>query len=234
MKNIIKPVMDILNSLFREGFEKFGRYYSSYRGYVVDNNDPDKLSRLKLVIPQITGKESMEYWVWPKNHFSGKDYGSQVIPQKGDMVWVEFEMGNPRAPIWQHGHFGFSSDGKTNEKPANLQDVKNFWFKTPGGHTIELDDTKKKITITPKDKFLVGDKDVTEKAVLGNKLKTKLEALCDKSQSMATKISTLTVNTSVGPSSPPTTAAEFTQLALDYAEIKSQLNEILSELMLLK
>ena len=157
MKNITKPILDFLNSLIREGFEKFGRYYSSYRGFVADVDDPDSLSRVKLVIPQITGKQVMDYWAWPKHAFSGNGYGSQILPKKGDMVWVEFEMGNPRKPVWLHGHHSLSTDGKNNEKPDNLRDPKNYWFKTPSGNLIQMDDTNKWIMVSFIDKMLLGD-----------------------------------------------------------------------------
>lgn len=246
-KNPFDSVMGIFNSLIREGFEKFGRYYSKYRGFVSDNADPDGFSRLKLVIPEITGKFPLEYWAWPGNNYSGDGYGMQIIPQKGDMVWVEFEKGNPRAPIWNFGHFGEKPDGAM-EKPEELKDVKNYWFMTPEGQRIELDDTNKQIVLTLLEKLMLGDKDVTEPGVLGNILKTKLETLCTKTalactkaQSMNTKVATITVPTAVGPSGVPVNAADFITLATDFAQIKadvdslkSELGDVLSEIIFLK
>lgn len=194
MKNILKPVMDILNSLFREGFEKFGRYYSSYRGFVADNEDPDSWGRLKLVVPQISGKFVIDTWAWPKGNFSGDNYGSQCIPKKGDMVWVEFEMGNPRKPLWKHGHFSFKTDGITNEKPTNLRDINNYWFKTPGGHLIEIDDTNEWILITTSGggKFKIDTKikmlDGNSPAVLGDKNNETLSAIKDLLQDISTTL----------------------------------------------
>ena len=248
MKNPFEPIWNVLNAIFREGLEKFGRYYSSYRGFVVDNADPEGFGRLKLVVPQVTGKGVLEYWAWPKGNFSGENYGMQVIPSKGDMVWVEFEMGNTRAPIWDYGHFSFKEDGKTPQKPEELKDVKNYWFMTPGGQRVEFDDTNKWIVITLKDKMYIGDKDATEPQVLGNILKTKLETLCTKTalactkaQSMNTKIAQITVPTAVGPSGVPVNAADFTTLASDFAQIKSdvdtlknEIKDVLSEIIFVK
>lgn len=138
----MNPLIKIFDNLIQNGFEAFGRYYSSYRGFVVDNNDTEGYGRLKLLVPQIYGNQVMDYWAWPKNNYSGKNYGMQCIPNKQDMVFVEFEMGDPRKPIWTYGHFG------KNEKPSNLRDIKNFWFKTPEGNLVEFDDTKKQIRIT--------------------------------------------------------------------------------------
>ena len=247
-KNPFEIVQNTLAALFREGFEKFGRYYSKYRGFVADNEDPDGFGRLKLVIPQITGKQALQYWAWPANNFAGDGYGMQIIPKKGDMVWVEFEMGNTRNPIWNFGHFSFLPDGKTPEKPAELKDINNFWFMTPEGQRVELDDTNKQIIVTLIEKLLLGDKDVTEPGVLGNILKAKLETLCTKAatactkaQSMNTQIAIITVPTAVGPSGVPVNAAAFTALGAEFAVIKTeidtlknQLNQVLSEMVFLK
>lgn len=234
MRTQVTPLLNIFNSLIREGFEKFGRYYSSYRGIVSNVDDPDKFGRVKVVVPQVTGKFELDYWAWPKGNFSGKGYGSQVIPQKGDMVWVSFEMGNPRKPLWEHGHFSFRPDGKTPEKPTDLGNVKNFWFKTPNGHIIEFDDENGRIVLTPNDVFLVGDKNVTEKAVLGNKLVDKLEELCDAVKTIATNAASITVPTAVGPSGVPANASNFIQVNTEVTALKAQLEQILSEVMKLK
>lgn len=138
----MKVLLQIINDLVYKGFEKFGRYYSSYRGFVVNREDPQNYGRVKLNIPDITGANSYDYWAWPKGNYSGKGYGMQIIPNKGDMVWVEFEFGDPRRPIWSFGHFA------KDEKPEELKDYDNFWFKTPKGQLVELDDTNGIIRIT--------------------------------------------------------------------------------------
>lgn len=141
-------MIEIFNKLLTQGIEAFGRYYGSYRGYVIDNEDPEGFGRLKIMVPQITGIDVIDYWAWPKGVYSGKGYGSQIIPEKKDMVWVEFEYGSPRKPIWMHGHFANQIDDKTSEKPDELKDIKNFWFKTPGGHIVEMDDTNQWVKVT--------------------------------------------------------------------------------------
>lgn len=40
------------------------KYYGIYRGLVADNNDPDDLGRVKLVIPQVLG-QAVTTWAWP-------------------------------------------------------------------------------------------------------------------------------------------------------------------------
>lgn len=124
------------------GLEKINRYYSSYRAFVIDNDDPDKMGRLILRIPDVTGIDIHQKWAWPKGQFAGSNYGQQIIPPIGSLVWVSFEFGDAQKPLWEHGYFG------KGEKPENLKDIKNFWFKTPEGHLIELDDTNKELRIT--------------------------------------------------------------------------------------
>lgn len=124
--------------------EAFGKYYSSYRGFVKRNDDPDGLGRLQLIIPQVTGPQAHNYWSWPTGVFSGKGYGTQCLPQVGDVVWVEFEGGCPELPMWRHGHFG------NNELPTGDDDLKDpncYWLVTPKGIKVKLNDTKNTIHI---------------------------------------------------------------------------------------
>lgn len=186
----MNPILEFIRTLTYSGLEKFGRYYSVYRGFVVNREDPGFYGRLQLNIPIIHGPSYSTYWAWPKHNFSGNGYGSQVIPQKGDVVWVEFEYGNPRKPIWSFGHFGRDSQSKELEKPKELQDYNNYWFKTPGGHLIQIDETNNTIKVTHNDglTFLIDKKQVffgnpnnsSEPSVLGNKTQEALENLIDK------------------------------------------------------
>lgn len=130
-------IVDLIRELSYAGLESLGRYYSVYRAFVSDNEDPLNASRLRLVIPQIAGDIPYEIWAMPRNVFSGKEYGLQVLPQKGDLVWVEFEMGDPQVPIWSHGHFA------KEEKPTagKYTDKNSYWFQTPQGHSIMINDT---------------------------------------------------------------------------------------------
>lgn len=130
------------------GLESLGRYYSCYRGFVADRDDPDNLNRVRLIIPQISSTNVYDYWAWPKNLFSGEDsgkaYGVQIVPQKGDLVWVEFEGGHPNKPIWSLGYRG-TKEVPTTE--ADTTDKDCYWFITPKGHVIKINDTKNYIHI---------------------------------------------------------------------------------------
>lgn len=139
--------MAFLKELLFLGFESFGRYYGSHRAFVADNNDPENLNRLKLIIPEVMGEEVYNYWAPAKNQYSGKGHGCQVLPEKGEVVWVEFEGGIPERPIWLHGHFGVGDKPK-NKQGKDFNDVKSYYFHTPQGNIIYINDTKKVISIT--------------------------------------------------------------------------------------
>jgi len=123
------------------GLEAFGKYYSSYRGYVVDNNDPDNMGRLKLQVPSVARSKTLQTWAYPKHGFSGADYGTQLLPLIGDLVWVEFELGNPSQPLWMLGHFG------KEERPEEFSSPQIYGFKSPKGQIIIIDDDKEEIII---------------------------------------------------------------------------------------
>lgn len=167
MKNLVQ----IIHELISLGFEHFGRYYSSYRGFVVSNEDPENLGRLQLKVQNVYGDDIMGYWAWPKNQFSGSGYGSKITPQKGDMVWVEFELGSPRKPIYTLGHFG------KGEIPDRLKSNNVFFFRSPKGQEVIIDDDNEIISFNQGTNFgLVKVKELTERL---NTLETAYNTLLD-------------------------------------------------------
>lgn len=132
-----------LQSIFDHGLENTGLYYSVYPGLVFNRDDPENLQRLKLIIPQVSGMQAYDYWSFPKGVFYGQGYGMQLLPKKGDMVWVEFIGGKPELPIWSHGH----PARKEPPKDSELNDKDCIWFITPGGHKIKINDTKSTIHV---------------------------------------------------------------------------------------
>ena len=112
----MRELLDLLKTLFDEGMERFGLYYGSYRAYVFDVEDPDNLNRVRIVLPFLNAHTPYKYWAFPVGNYSGKGYGSQNLPQKGDMIFVEFEYGNLKRPLWKHGHFGKDEKPTTNDR----------------------------------------------------------------------------------------------------------------------
>lgn len=132
----MNPIVQWINDVIYIGLEKFGRYYSVYRALVANNEDPSGLHKLQLLIPGIANNK-MDKWVPPVNVFYGINWGMQCIPPIGSTVWVQFEKGDPNHPLWMHGYPGKDDIKAT---PPRLKSVNNFWFQTPQGTIIELND----------------------------------------------------------------------------------------------
>jgi len=125
---------EVFKALMYQGLEALGRYYSSYRGYVVDVEDPDDMGRVLVKIPSITKGKDHPTWAYPKTQWGGKNYGLQWLPSKGEIVWVEFEYGDTRFPIWSFAH------RTKGEKPVEFSSSKIYGFKTPKGNMVIIDD----------------------------------------------------------------------------------------------
>lgn len=225
--------------LIHYGLEFFGRYYSTYRGFVIDNNDPDNQNRIKVIVPGINPNTLKGTWAYPRNSWGGKDYGVTLLPQIGDMVMVEFQHGETEVPLWSHASWG------TNEKPEELKPVTNYGFKTPKKNLVVIEDgeteddgrvlvkfkTGKEYYLISKDLFELESKliklgkDGDEQAVLGNTLKNQLENILNKMEEITTTLSTHSHPTN---GSPPTEAPKFIIMSGEIKTMVQQLIKILS------
>ncbi len=225
--------------IIKYGLEHIGLYYGTYRAIVADNNDPLKLNRLRLIIPILNNDVPDDDWAWPVGYYSGKDYGIQAQPKKGDHVYVTFQNGNPDYPQWRHGWYS------ENEKPKEFDNLNNYGFKSPRGTKVIINDDKGNENVLIQ---LAGDEnwikmDLSkveheakliklgvngdEQAVLGNTLFDKLDDLMGKLDETYT---TLTEHTHPSEGAPPT--PNFILLWEDQQRsvsgIKDTLEEILS------
>ena len=123
-----------LEGIIYYGLEYLGRYYSVYRGYVVNNIDPDNTNKLLVTVPMLTRHSHHPIWAYQQFNFSGKDYGMQVLPQIGDLIMVQFDHGDPKYPMWSHAHF------VADQKPEEFVSPQVYGFKTPKGQIIIIDD----------------------------------------------------------------------------------------------
>ncbi len=118
------------------------RYYGKYKGFVVDNDDPENLGRLRVKVPSILGEEVVTGWAMPCVPYGGaSDQGFFFIPEIDAGVWVEFEEGNLEFPIWV-GTF-WSKPGGASEvpKPGDSQSPPTQKIiRTVKGHSIEIED----------------------------------------------------------------------------------------------
>ncbi len=112
------------------------RAYGKYRGFVADNNDPDKLGRIKVTVPAILGQETSD-WALPCMPCGGlADQGWFCVPEVGAQVWVEFEGGDLSHPIWVGTFWQRAAD-----VPTEVADqTSTRLYKTAGGHLLLLED----------------------------------------------------------------------------------------------
>lgn len=121
------------------------RRYGKYRGFVVDNADPDKLGRLRLRVPSLFGTE-VTRWALPCLPFGGlADQGFFCVPEIGAQVWVEFEGGDRSHPVWTGTFWQAAGDAPVTTSPPTTR-----IFKTPKGHSLSFEDADdgERITLT--------------------------------------------------------------------------------------
>ena len=94
------PYEDFIKNLMQYGMESMQRFYSLYVAIVADNNDPDQLGRIKIVIPELTKDQILNKWITPQAAFGGNNNGFVAVPSVGENVWVTFRCGDPRFPIY--------------------------------------------------------------------------------------------------------------------------------------
>lgn len=225
-------IINYFTNLQNFGLEYFKRYYGSYKGFVYSNEDPDNLGRLQLIIPQLYDTP-YKYWALSKGIYCGDQIGSFVLPNKSDPVWVEFENGDCRFPIWNYGWW----------IPKNVPEgasPKVKVFQTTSGNRIEFNDDTNLISIIQGTKkytiklsengiSLGSESESKEKSVLGETLKEKLENLIDKINDVCTGIGVLTVPTALGVSGVPINKLTFDNAKVSLTQIKGELSSILSE-----
>ncbi|MBC6451866.1 MAG: hypothetical protein GDA43_00590 [Hormoscilla sp. SP5CHS1] len=102
-------------------------FFGKYRGTVKNNQDPSKLGRLQVSVPEVLDTDNKN-WALPCVPYAGKDIGMFTIPPKGAKVWVEFEGGNRNRPIWTGCFWGDNELPKEaevayeqNNDPAEIQ-----------------------------------------------------------------------------------------------------------------
>ncbi|OED41285.1 hypothetical protein AB832_03375, partial [Flavobacteriaceae bacterium (ex Bugula neritina AB1)] len=120
---------------------------------VIENNDPDGLSRIKVQFPWQKPLGATTPWLRMMTPHAGSDKGFHFIPEIGEEVIVNFEAGNAERP------FVLGALYHGTAKPDSWQSDKNDIkaIKTRTGHLIELNDTEgaESIKITDKNDNIV-------------------------------------------------------------------------------
>lgn len=123
-----------LRAISEEGLELIGRFYSSYLGLVIDNQDVSNTGMLKVLIPSING--GYVCWALNKESLGRPNSGlKRPIPQVEDYVWVSFELGDLSSPYWNYCGW-LTSDSV----PEELKPLNSFGFITPKGNKVYIND----------------------------------------------------------------------------------------------
>lgn len=108
-----------------------GRFYGKFSGEVVSVDDPDRRGWLTVKVPAVFGSD-LEVRARPCF-----PYGHHFVPPVGAHVWVEFEAGDPRYPLWLGVWYPPDAMPEAVVDPPT-----NRVIETESGHRIELDDTE--------------------------------------------------------------------------------------------
>jgi uncharacterized protein involved in type VI secretion and phage assembly len=123
------------------------RFFGKYRGKVSDNDDPEKLGRIKALVPEVLG-DIVSGWALPCAPYSGNKTGHYTIPSKDAGVWIEFEAGDPSRPIWSGCWWGskeLPTDNSGSMATPNLKIIRS-----EKGLMVTLDDSGQTITVSDK------------------------------------------------------------------------------------
>ena len=133
-------MINVKELLMERGIESLGRFYSIYRGMVMDNDDPNHMNSLQVAIPEIQG--GIIVWALPFGQHGGLKTGFKYLaPEIGDTVYVMFEYGNPSKPLWTYHGFGLE------QIPEELDGPNKMGIITPNGNMVILDETSGELNI---------------------------------------------------------------------------------------
>jgi len=113
------------------------RIYGVVVGIVTNNKDTEKLGRIKVKIPRLSGEDESN-WARVTSFMAGKERGAFFLPEVDDEVLVAFEYGDINMPYV----IGSLWNGK-DVPPENNSDGKNNIrvIRSRSGHVITLDDS---------------------------------------------------------------------------------------------
>lgn len=120
--------------------------YGIYRGVVTDNDDPKKMGRIRAMVPRVL-KGVPSGWATPCAPVAGLKAGFYSIPARGSGVWIQFEGGNTRRPVWLGGYWGLPEGPGEPPSPAPPQPTQKIW-RSDFGLTLAMDDVAQTVTIT--------------------------------------------------------------------------------------
>lgn len=132
--------------------ESDDKFYGIYRGIVENNDDPLKAGRIQVrVYPMFQNVESdILPWAVYADALGGgsPDVGGLFLPEEQSNVFVFFENGDHRYPVYFAGAPSMK-DGKPDlpKETRNTNYTSNRVIKTKAGIVVELDDTTNAVRI---------------------------------------------------------------------------------------
>jgi uncharacterized protein involved in type VI secretion and phage assembly len=121
--------------------ELYQRYHGLYVATVVDEDDPEKLGRVRLATDQYDDSEDDPIWAAVARPAGGKDTSVFFTPKVGDQVIIGYIVGDANEPIV----IGYAHSKKL-PKPSQV-DVRKHGIVTNIGSVV-FDEDAKKITVT--------------------------------------------------------------------------------------
>ncbi len=146
-----------------------GTFYGVYPATVVDLADPEGQGRVRIRLPWSPdpGDDGFEAWARMASFMGGANRGAWFLPDVNDEVLVAFEAGNPRRPyvmagLWNGRDAPPESMDNASDNHLKVLRSRNgvmltmddtdgsekFRVETPGGHSIDMDDSGLSITVT--------------------------------------------------------------------------------------
>lgn len=121
-------------------------FYGKYRAIVINNQDPENMGRIKVRCPKVLG-EYESAWCTPCVPCAFNDGGLFYVPSVTEVVWIEFEGGDPSKPLWTGSWW---IPNRTPLQNSNRVEEK-IMFVSRNQHIIEVDDKNNTIIIKMKD-----------------------------------------------------------------------------------
>jgi len=150
----------MIDEIRLHGFESvFRRYYGIYRGTVISNADKEGRGLIKVQVPGIFGEKTLPTSARPRNfRDAGKSKGEFFPPNVGDFVWIEFEAGDSRFPVYSGGWYAAGQLPEEMAYEGGVPTKRGYVNKY--GHTWIFDETdgkEKFVLTTPAGNFFVLD-----------------------------------------------------------------------------
>lgn len=139
LDNIQNEYEDLMKSTFEVNVEET-KYNDRWEGVVIDNEDPDKLGRIRIKILNLYDDIPKEHlpWAIPDIQYLGSKCGNFIVPEINSVVRGYFDQGDIQKPIYDS--IAFNKDNIDNSKANNREDYphKMILFQTDQGDFLTL------------------------------------------------------------------------------------------------